>query len=274
MRKLFFLTIILLSLLFKAQTNRFYYELKYRKDSTETYRSSIMILDVNPKTIKFYDKDLLDYDSINKNNAGGFISRTNTKTDQLIIRKPNTYNNSWYRDFFEYFIINSTDEMKWRLYPITKNYNGYILQKATTIFGGRKWTAWFSKEIEISEGPYKFRGLPGLIFILTDDNNDFSYSLIKNKKLKITYETENFLENHYDKKPIKITTENFNKYIIDLYDNPLRNILESMKNGNKVSLKDREIQSIEELNQKKKMMQKMIKDRYIFIEKDTAPIFK
>jgi GLPGLI family protein len=44
-------------------------------------------------------------------------------------------------------------------------------QKATTEFGGRKWTAWFCEEIPLSDGPYKFKGLPGLIVKISDADN-------------------------------------------------------------------------------------------------------
>ncbi|PPZ92266.1 GLPGLI family protein [Cloacibacterium normanense] len=256
-----------------AQTNRFFYELQSRKDSTQEYKKNYMVLDINPKSIKFYDKDLLDYDSINKSKEGVAEYRTNTKTDQLVIRKPNSFKNDWYRDFKEYFVIHTNDEMKWKLYTDFKNYNGYKLQKATTNFGGRKWTAWFSEEIEVSEGPYKFRGLPGLIFLLNDSENNFIYKLVKNTKLKDTYETKQFLENHYDQKPLVVSNEVFNKYLIDFYENPTRLMGENIKNGGNASINGKAIKSIEDLNMMKKSLQNIVKNRYIFIEKDKEPIF-
>ena len=222
MKKLPFIILILSSIFYKSQTNRFFYELKSRVDSTQEYRNNIMVLDVNPNSIKFYDKDLLDSDSINVNSMIGTSSKTNTSTDQLIVRKPNSFKNTQYRDFFDYFVIQSNDEMEWKLFKDTQDYDGYTLQKATSNFGGRNWTAWFSNEIAISEGPYKFRGLPGLIFLLTDSTHDFVYKLIKNKKLDKTYDTTNFLERHYGVEPIKISDVKFNKYLIDVYKNPMR----------------------------------------------------
>lgn len=54
-------------------------------------------------------------------------------------------------------------EMSWELGDSTKNILGYECVMATTDYHGRKWTAWFTPEIPIADGPWKFRGLPGLI---------------------------------------------------------------------------------------------------------------
>ena len=40
---------------------------------------------------------------------------------------------------------------------------GYECHKATTTFRGRTWTVWYTEEIPLSIGPWKFGGLPGLI---------------------------------------------------------------------------------------------------------------
>ena len=273
MKKIMSVLIAMLCTSIFAQTNRFFYELQFRQDSTMEYRNSIMVLDVNTESVKFYDKDLLDKDSINISKSGISEYRTNTKTDQLVIRKRNSSKNSWYRDFKEYFVVNTNDAMQWKLYKETKNYNGYQLQKATTNFGGRKWTAWFAKDVEISEGPYKFRGLPGLIFLLNDSENNFVYKLVKNVKLNSTYNTSNFLENHYDQKPLTVKNEIFNKYLVDFYENPTRQMGENIKAGGNASINGKPIQSVEELNKMKKTMQKFVKERFIFIEKDKAPKF-
>ncbi|NHW60260.1 GLPGLI family protein, partial [Escherichia coli] len=75
---------------------------------------------------------------------------------------------------------------------------------AVTRFGKRDWEAWFSDKYPVLEGPYKFRGLPGLIFELRDtkDNFIFSVNRIVPKKEKI--ETDNFLETNYGKKALPI----------------------------------------------------------------------
>lgn len=46
---------------------------------------------------------------------------------------------------------------------------------ATCSFRGRKWHAWFSEDIPVSEGPWKLNGLPGLILEAYDKNKDYYY---------------------------------------------------------------------------------------------------
>ncbi len=271
------LSIILLFLIFlkvSSQTNRFIYELQYRKDSTQDYRKNLMVLDINPEETKFYDYNFIEYDSLNKNNVNGISSRYSTKTDQVLIRKKDSGQNFWYRDFFDYFITTTNDDIKWKLLPETQTYNGYKLQKAIASFGGRNWTAWFSKEINLQEGPYKFRGLPGLIFIIQDSDKNFVYKLVKNIKLPETYDTNEFIETHYGKNAIPIKNEKFNKYIENIYKDPIRMFSSQIKEGGKATFKNESVESIEELNKKKAMLQNGIKERYIFIEKDKSPRFE
>ncbi len=73
--------------------------------------------------------------------------------------------------------------MEWNIEPGTKEIAGYDVQKATTTFRGRNYTAWFTPEIPISNGPYKFSGLPGLIIDIVDVNNEYSFKLKSFKKL-------------------------------------------------------------------------------------------
>lgn len=54
-------------------------------------------------------------------------------------------------------------EMVWQICDSAKTVLGYECIMATTDYHGRKWTAWFSPEIPVPDGPWKFQGLPGLI---------------------------------------------------------------------------------------------------------------
>lgn len=54
---------------------------------------------------------------------------------------------------------------------------GVKCKKATCSMGGREWVAWYSEEYNMPYGPYLFRGLPGLIFAVSDTRNNHVFTL-------------------------------------------------------------------------------------------------
>lgn len=63
----------------------------------------------------------------------------------------------------------------WSILQEKKKIGTLEAQKAETEFRGRRYTAWFTVDIPISSGPWKFSGLPGLI--LEVSSNDKSVFL-------------------------------------------------------------------------------------------------
>lgn len=63
----------------------------------------------------------------------------------------------------------------WTISSDTATIRGFLSQKATCTLGGRDWEAWFTPEIAINEGPYKFSGLPGLILKAESVDGDYSF---------------------------------------------------------------------------------------------------
>lgn len=53
---------------------------------------------------------------------------------------------------------------------------------ATTSYGGRDYVAWFAPDVPISEGPYKFCGLPGVIVQIADIENEHKFVLLGIRK--------------------------------------------------------------------------------------------
>ena len=64
---------------------------------------------------------------------------------------------------------------EWELMEDTATVCGYLCQKARTIFRGRTYHAWYTPEIPISSGPWKFEGLPGLILRVDDSQSMFRF---------------------------------------------------------------------------------------------------
>lgn len=216
-------------MLFSAQTHRFIYEFQLKLDSlSNDYLKDNMILDINQSDIKFYPYSYAETDSLNITKG----QRNSIWEDHLpsIIRKRNSNENTSLIFINDIFALQSLDKIDWKLHPDTKKVESYQLQKATTTFGGRHWVAWFSKQVPIGEGPYKFRGLPGLIFEIADDKNNFVFKLIKSRQLPKTYDTP-FLNRPMGKSPIVVSEKIIYKKQLELYNDPLRSIAESFKSN-------------------------------------------
>jgi GLPGLI family protein len=101
---------------------------------------------------------------------------------------------------------------KWEIHDDTLTVAGYLCQKAICLFGGRNYTAWFTSDIPINNGPWKFGGLPGLILKVYDNDKLYVFECISIEKYKKKF-------------PIKIFNDYKNRNSIDrkkllkLYDN-------------------------------------------------------
>ena len=85
-----------------------------------------------------------------------------------------TYGKYEYEETFNSF--------NWQMTSETDTIHNYVCQKAICDFGGRTWEAWFTMEIPISDGPYKFCGLPGLILNIADTQDHYSYKFLSIEK--------------------------------------------------------------------------------------------
>src|SRR5690606_28273007 len=74
--------------------------------------------------------------------------------------------------------------IKWQLNDEFKDIAGLRCQSATGFWKGRTYTAWFTKEIPVSFGPWKLNGLPGLILEAYDSKKQikFEFAGMQNNK--------------------------------------------------------------------------------------------
>ncbi|WBV60501.1 GLPGLI family protein [Chryseobacterium camelliae] len=248
---------------FSSQTHRYIYELQLKMDSTETdYQKFNMILDINPKNVKFYGRNLLVADSLNKK-FGNSDNKHIDMTGQIVKRKINSFENENFINIkFGYYTFKTNDKMTWNISHETKQVQHYTLQKATTRFGGRNWIAWFCKDIPFNEGPFKFSGLPGLIFEISDTQKNFIYHLVKNQELAEIYPTDDFLESNFGNKAIPINEKQKQKLLLEFYNDPFSfertNFSKTNSNLN-INIGGKEIHSIDELNTQVKSMQEIIR---------------
>lgn len=68
---------------------------------------------------------------------------------------------------------------QWEIQSDTLMICGYLCQKAICSFRKRDFIAWFTPDIPVSNGPWKFGGLPGLILKISDKDNLYTFECIK-----------------------------------------------------------------------------------------------
>lgn len=59
----------------------------------------------------------------------------------------------------------------------TKTVLNYQCVMASTDYHGRNWTVWFTPEIPLQDGPWKFCGLPGLVMEASEPSGQHSFSV-------------------------------------------------------------------------------------------------
>lgn len=118
--KAILLFVTLISLSFTAQTHRFIYEYQFKMDSSAAEsRKASMVLDVNPNDVKFYNYDFVVTDSTNKTKGQNSIIWDDTPA---LIRKKNSNINSNYNHVQNMFIVDTEDQVDWKLSEETKNF--------------------------------------------------------------------------------------------------------------------------------------------------------
>lgn len=160
---------------------------KNRKDSpkkitalTKLYISDSSSLFIDEQLENILRMDASDYKKMDKDQIQKARDRF-SNIEYFVEKLPHsgylTYSQEFLRDqFFEYKENTMSSEI-WQIKKDTTTISGLLAFKAECKYGGREWAAWFSPEIPISEGPYKFSGLPGLIIKLESSDGDYQFTL-------------------------------------------------------------------------------------------------
>ena len=76
----------------------------------------------------------------------------------------------------EVLIISDSYTIDWTISEETRIIQDMVLQKAECDFRGRHYIAWFNPKIPIPDGPWKLRGLPGLIMEAYDEKKHIQFN--------------------------------------------------------------------------------------------------
>lgn len=242
------------------------YELTYAPDSTDIneLNTEDFNLFMGNKVSIFASRGRTMSDSLKMNLQGRDIGsmdfeerakRTKTEFESVIYKgfpeEKISYSYKILRDNLRY--EEDLNQFSWEILPENKLIEGYQAQKATTTFAGRNYIAWFTSEIPISEGPYKFNGLPGLILEISDVQNHYNYKLKSFEKFKNTASVE-LKVSHFIKSDKKEILESIKEYKLDPFavvernNTPEKNITFGFQPGEKEKLLRENKEKLEKRN--------------------------
>ena len=242
------------------------YELTYAPDSTDIHelKTEDFNLFLGNKVSIFASRGRTMSDSLKMNLQGRDIGsmnfeerakRTKTEFESVIYKgfpeEKISYSYKILRDNLRY--EEDLNQFSWEILPENKLIEGYQAQKATTTFAGRNYIAWFTSEIPISEGPYKFNGLPGLILEISDVQNHYNYKLKSFEKFKNPASVE-LKVSHFIKSDKKEILESIKEYKLDPFavvernNTPEKNITFGFQPGEKEKLLRENKEKLEKRN--------------------------
>ena len=244
MKKLLVNFFLIVGIVTFAQNKRFIYEYKFIPDSTnlEDLKTEMMFLDTTKDGSKYYSYTVFNSDSIMKVDLEKQLAATgsiNVKSDmqkgsvRYSVTKtyPDYKINLHRRLGMDAYNISDDRKINWKISSEKEKIGEWNAQKAEADFAGRHWTAWFSTEIPIQDGPYKFRGLPGLIVKIEDKTGSHKMELKGIKNI-----TGNVDINVFEVKEIAVNSKQFQKVLKEYENDPTKGIKQIQMGGTSIIL--------------------------------------
>ncbi|MFP8895292.1 MULTISPECIES: GLPGLI family protein [Chryseobacterium] len=259
MNKISLIFVMLTSFCF-GQKMSFIYEVNYRLNHQlpDEFTTKTMILDFVDKESVFRESMDRKSDSLKMNNGSPMLS--SGFENQFYIKKnlsTNKISKIITNGQFSY-LLPIEETLKWKILSDRKKIGNYDSQKAVITYGNREWTAWFSNDIPINDGPYIFSNLPGLIVSVADESGDYKFNLVQIKKSANLFNVRT--------KPILIDWNKYDQLAKAYYVNPNAEIEQKIRNAKKVVMQDAQGNVID-FN-----IRQMNKDEQENIRKDNNPI--
>ncbi len=158
---------------------------KFHPDQRDAYNDT-RIVQIGKRSVKDYSDIINHFDSLAteqvRRGAESYSNVSGNPWPLEIIRpirreKADLKYRLSLSSFFVY--SDSVPSMEWNFSDEnTDSIMGYDCRKATVEFAGRIYTAWFTPEIPLPFGPYKFGGLPGLILKVEDAEQQFVWEAV------------------------------------------------------------------------------------------------
>lgn len=165
----------------------FFYDYHYLTDTTDaaSEKKDVMILQVSYGMSKFSSYRTMQTDSLIrvstadriKANPGKYVGGSTFSIYKNYPSGKFTTTDKISTDWFMY--EEDIPVQEWTIDDdSTKEILGYKCHRAECDFHGRKYIAWYSDEIPVADGPWKFGGLPGFIAEVSDSEGHYKFALV------------------------------------------------------------------------------------------------
>lgn len=211
------------------------YLLNFQTDSTNIYSKDEeeFILKIGNEKSLFVSENAFKRDSFKtsviKNGLIGALDLTKVPKPAFtyyIVKDIHKHHINFYDKVYrDNFFYDENIKLDWELTNITEKIENLECKIAFVNFGGRRYKTWYSTEISIPEGPYKFFGLPGLIVKMEDDRGFYKFELISFKD--VSNRKEVFSLNQDQIKAKQITKSKLNEVRNNFVENMASEIAKS-----------------------------------------------
>lgn len=195
--KLFFICLVIISPAICFSQNlqgKIKYELKMNNTSQNSIREILMFFTQSDYMYEVSNKANIEFgNEANKKYSSVEDSLNDQKNiDHLKELAKNRPQQQWYgnlgtpriiystfdNNFKKYYVKDTTELIQWTLLEDTLTIKDIKCQKASGLFMGSQYKAWFAINIPTSCAPIQFRGLPGLLIEATNLSNGTKLSML------------------------------------------------------------------------------------------------
>lgn len=223
-KKIIFIFTLLFGLIYSQDSKDIvvFYNYSYKIDSTDNFNNynDIMALVIRGKESIYKSYNRIKRDSTVESNLKNGIYEVNfAKMPKVHIFHQVYYNNQKDSTKILDKIVNKEfsyepkTKLNWVLGKEKKKIGDYDCQNAYCYIGKRKFTAWFTSSILLNDGPYRFKGLPGLILEVYDEKKYFHFNFVGLKNFQIPL--------NFSIKAIEVSEEKFLKLRSDFFKDPV-----------------------------------------------------
>lgn len=163
------------------------YSYAFVRDTVSGYtETGTGTLEIGRNFTKYWDWKLFESDSLVRNGCVRSYSRVldGAEVDQITLMeifihdlKSGKWTCTGRVGTQDFLYEDEITDMEWEILDSVSVVAGYNAVMATCSFRGRDYTAWFTPDIPVSAGPWKFSGLPGLILSVRDADGYYDFSL-------------------------------------------------------------------------------------------------